>query len=141
MDANQAEASLIRIQLKNSKIADEPHVARLETSLLAFLIGQQTTRCGTKLYCADEALWRVPRQIQGEILVEIGHVGHPALARQPQPFAIAVDPRVVGPAMNVKLRDRNYFMSDTALLVVPVVGFIRAPTDFSAAELERLRQR
>src|SRR5581483_12067442 len=120
MDADQAEASRIRIQLKNSKIADKPHIAGLQAGLLAFFISQQAPRRGTKLYCADEALWRVPGEIQGEVLVEIGDIRHPALARQAKPLSITVNPRIVGPAMHVKLGDGNYFVSDTALLVVPM---------------------
>ena len=82
MKTDKAEMLPLGIQFKHSKITDEPHLARLKTCLFALLVSQQDTRGSAKLDCFDEALWRMTRQIQNEILVQVGNIGHAALSGQ-----------------------------------------------------------
>src|SRR5438270_4965487 len=140
MNTDKANTLFLEIQFKHSKIADEPHLPRLKPGLLPFLVGEQTTRRRAKLHRLDEAFWRMSRQIQNEILVQVCHVRHAALPGQSKHFAFAGDPRIVGASMHINLSDGNYLVSDAALLIVPMISLIASPADFRAGEFERLRQ-
>src|SRR3954470_17843613 len=140
MNTDEAKALFFLVELKHSEITDEPYLARLKAGLLAFLVGQQATGRGTKLDCLDEALWGMPGQIQDEILVQVCDIGHSTLSRQAQDLAFAFDPCIIGSSLHINLCGSNYLVSNSALLVVPVIRFIRAPTSFRSVELERLGQ-
>src|SRR5256885_11086293 len=71
MNAQETEALLFRIQFKHSKVADEAHLPRLEPGSCSFLVSEQSTRCRAKDDCVNESLWRVQREIQDEILVQV----------------------------------------------------------------------
>src|SRR4051812_43832637 len=139
MNTDETKTLFRWVQVKDSKITDEPYLPRLKACLLAFLIRKQATRCRAKFDCLDEAFWRVSGKIQNEILVQVRYIGHAALPGQAKHSTFARDPRVVGAAMHIDLSHGNYLVSDAALLIVPMIGFIASPTNFRAAEFERLR--
>ena len=82
----------------------------------------------------------MPREIQDEILVQVCNIRHAALPWQAEHLAFAFDPRIVGPAMHIHLRNCDHLMSDAPLLVIPMISLIASPADFCTAELQRLRQ-
>src|SRR5436305_11741659 len=132
MNTDQAKTLLFLVEFEHSEIANEPHFARLKASLLALLVGEQATRRGTKFDRLNETFRRVPGQIQNKILVQICHIRHTALTGQAKYFYFALDPCVVGPPVHINLRHGNDFVSDSALLVVPMISFIRGPASLCA---------
>src|ERR1700722_824124 len=138
MNADQPEFAKDVIEFKNSEIGDQPHGSGLETGPAPFVVGQNAARGGTELNGFDEALGRMARQVQREIFVQVGHVGHAALARQAQPFAFAFDPGVVGAAPQIDLRGGDDLVGDASGLVIPVVGVVAAPESFGGLPVERL---
>src|SRR5579885_2784609 len=74
------------------------------------------------------------------MLVQVSNVSHPALAGQAEQFAFAPDPCIVSTAVYIDLSHRDYFVSNAALLIVPMIGFIGSPANLRTAELKRLRK-
>src|SRR5437773_4028902 len=140
MNTDKAKTSFSGIQFEDSKITDEPHLPRLKAGVFAFFVREQASRCRAKLDYLDKAFWRMSSQVQDEILVQIGYICHTALSRQAKHLAFARDPGIVGATVHINLGDGNYLVSDAALLVIPMIGFIPTPPNFRTAKFERLGQ-